>query len=47
MSPHPGRIREEIVIPMPRPRDLSMVMEPEFIRLKRRILDLIHVSDDE
>jgi NitT/TauT family transport system ATP-binding protein len=47
MSARPGRIKEEIVVPMPRPRSLDMVMEPEFIALKRRILGLLAHEMDE
>jgi len=47
MTAHPGRIQEEITVPIPRPRDLSMVMEPEFLTLKRRILELLHHDRDE
>ncbi len=47
MTAHPGRIQEEISVPIPRPRDLSMVMEPEFLTLKRRILGLLHHDRDE
>jgi NitT/TauT family transport system ATP-binding protein len=47
MTAHPGRIQEEITVPIPRPRDLSMVMEPEFLMLKRRILGLLHHDRDE
>jgi NitT/TauT family transport system ATP-binding protein len=41
MSAHPGRIKREITVPIARPRDLNLVLEPEFIRLKREILDLL------
>ena len=47
MTPHPGRIREEIAITLPRPRDVSMILEPDFIKLKRKILELIHVAEEE
>jgi NitT/TauT family transport system ATP-binding protein len=41
MTSRPGRLKEEIVVPIPRPRSVGMVMEPEFIELKRKILDLL------
>jgi NitT/TauT family transport system ATP-binding protein len=47
MTAHPGRIKEVVDIPLPRPRDLSIVMEPEFIRLKRQILRLLHAEERE
>ncbi|MCK0197293.1 ABC transporter ATP-binding protein [Ancylobacter sp. 6x-1] len=49
MTARPGRLKEEIVVPIPRPRSLDMVMEPEFIAVKRRILELLknEIKDDE
>ena len=47
MTAHPGRIKDVVAIPLPRPRDLSIVMEPEFIRLKRQILRLLHDEERE
>ena len=41
MSPRPGRLIEEIVVPFERPRDGSIVAEPEFARLKRHCLELL------
>jgi NitT/TauT family transport system ATP-binding protein len=41
MTSRPGRIKEEILVPIPRPRSVGMVMDPEFIELKRKILDLL------
>jgi NitT/TauT family transport system ATP-binding protein len=42
MSSRPGRIREEIPVALPRPRTMDMVMDPDFIAIKRRVRDLIH-----
>jgi ABC-type nitrate/sulfonate/bicarbonate transport system ATPase subunit len=42
MSPRPGRIQEVLTVDLPRPRTLEMFTEPEFIRVKRRALDLIY-----
>jgi NitT/TauT family transport system ATP-binding protein len=48
MSARPGRIAQEIRVPIERPRSLEMVMDPGFIALKRQILGLIHdEADDE
>ncbi len=42
MGARPGRIKEVLDVPIDRPRTLDVVMEPEFIRMKRRILELLH-----
>lgn len=44
MSRRPGRIKEQIDIPIVRPRSLDMVMDPDFIEVKRRILHSLHVA---
>jgi NitT/TauT family transport system ATP-binding protein len=41
MTSRPGRLKEEILVPIPRPRSVGMVMDPKFIELKRKILDLL------
>jgi NitT/TauT family transport system ATP-binding protein len=41
MTSRPGRLKEEILVPIPRPRSVGMVMDSEFIELKRKILDLL------
>ena len=41
MTARPGRIKEEIAIPIARPRTVDVVTTPAFIALKRRILDLL------
>ena len=41
MTARPGRIREEIIVPLPRPRSMDVLTSPEFVLLKRRIMDLI------
>ncbi len=41
-SAHPGRLIEEIAIPFPDDRTLDIKLEPEFLRLKRHLLDLLH-----
>ncbi|MFN8620333.1 MAG: ABC transporter ATP-binding protein [Chloroflexota bacterium] len=38
MSNRPGRIKEEVPIPLPRPRTLALQETPEFLRLRHRIL---------
>ncbi|WP_415008611.1 ABC transporter ATP-binding protein [Aestuariivirga sp.] len=47
MTARPGRIKAEIPIDIPRPRDPSIALEPEFIAMKRRILDLLRDEIDE
>ncbi|WP_134680467.1 ABC transporter ATP-binding protein [Paracoccus ravus] len=41
MKPRPGRIVEEVVIPLPRPRTLEMINTPEFGRIVAHIRDLL------
>jgi NitT/TauT family transport system ATP-binding protein len=38
MSNRPGRIKEEVPIPLPRPRTLALQETPDFLRLRHRIL---------
>ncbi|MFJ3483128.1 ABC transporter ATP-binding protein [Pseudomonas sp. NPDC090202] len=42
MGARPGRIKQELDVPMARPRDMDMVMDREFIEMKRQILGLLH-----
>ena len=41
MTARPGRIREEIPIPLARPRSMDLLTSPEFVALKRRVMNLI------
>ena len=47
MGARPGRIKEVLDVPIARPRSLEVVMEPEFIRMKRQILELLHDDMEE
>lgn len=47
MGARPGRIKEIFDVPIERPRNLDVVMEPEFIRMKRHILGLLHDDMEE
>jgi len=42
MQAQPGRIHEEITVPFERPRMTDIVASPEFSRLKRHCLELLH-----
>ncbi|TCV93011.1 ABC transporter ATP-binding protein [Biostraticola tofi] len=46
MTPRPGRVREIIKVDIPRPRPLSCLTSPEFINIKRQILDLVYTHTD-
>ncbi len=41
MTGRPGRIREEILIPLPRPRDLSAREQPEVMEIKWHIWEML------
>ena len=41
MTARPGTIKSETSVDLPRPRDPGIVTSPEFMRLKRRLLDEI------
>jgi NitT/TauT family transport system ATP-binding protein len=41
MSPRPGRIRADIQIDLPRPRDVGTAQHPRFIAIKQQVRDLI------
>ena len=47
MTARPGRIKADIAVPFARPRSMDLVLEPDFIALKRRILGLLHDEIDE
>ena len=42
LSPHPGRVQELIEVPVPRPRNSSQFLTPEFLATKARLEELIH-----
>jgi ABC-type nitrate/sulfonate/bicarbonate transport system ATPase subunit len=41
MTARPGRIRQEIVVPLPRPRTVEMLTSDVFVKLKAQITQLI------
>jgi NitT/TauT family transport system ATP-binding protein len=47
MGARPGRIKEVLDVPVQRPRNLDMVMDPEFIKMKRSIFHLLHDGPQE
>lgn len=47
MTARPGKIKAEINVGIPRPRSMDVILEPDFIALKRRILGLLHDEIDE
>lgn len=42
LDARPGRVREIIEVPVPRPRHISQFVEPEFLATKQRMQELIH-----
>ena len=47
MTARPGRIKADIAITIPRPRDPAIALEPEFIAMKRRIINELRDEIDE
>jgi NitT/TauT family transport system ATP-binding protein len=41
MSAHPGRIQQEIVLPFPEQRQLQIKLDPEFIQIKRQLVECL------
>jgi NitT/TauT family transport system ATP-binding protein len=41
MTRRPGRIKEEIAVPFPKPRSFDIVTTPRFVAIKERVLHLI------
>ncbi|MEW6268187.1 MAG: ABC transporter ATP-binding protein [Thermodesulfobacteriota bacterium] len=47
MSPRPGRVRAQLRVELPQPRTVEQKLAPEFMRLKREIVALLHESRSE
>ncbi|MEL7936586.1 ABC transporter ATP-binding protein [Pseudomonas delhiensis] len=47
MGARPGRIKRILDVPIERPRSLDMVMDRQFIEMKREILNLLHDDLEE
>jgi NitT/TauT family transport system ATP-binding protein len=45
MSARPGRIKSEIAVSLPRPRDISLMKSPEFFRIVNEIRDMLFGAD--
>lgn len=45
LDPNPGRVRELVEVPVPRPRHLSQAADPRFVATRRHIEQLIHPPD--
>jgi NitT/TauT family transport system ATP-binding protein len=41
MTARPGRLKKQIRVPLPRPRDYHDKNSPEFVALKQELLELI------
>ena len=44
LSGHPGRITDEITIPVPKPRPHDFTLTPEFLAYKRQIITSMHLD---
>ena len=44
MTARPGRLREEVVVPIPRPRSYEVLTSDAFVATKKRLLRLMHDS---
>jgi NitT/TauT family transport system ATP-binding protein len=45
LKAHPGEVQELIEVPVPRPRNASQLITPEFLATRQRLDDLIHPPD--
>jgi NitT/TauT family transport system ATP-binding protein len=46
LEARPGRVKEIIEVPVPRPRDFSQIALPQFMATKNRLQDLIHPESE-
>jgi len=47
LDPRPGRVREIVEVPVPRPRSHEQIMSAEFIATKKHLETIIHPEDSE
>ena len=45
LEPRPGRVRELIEVPVPRPRSHDQMRAPEFVAIKKHLETIIHPED--
>lgn len=45
LDPRPGRVREVVEVPVPRPRDHTQLRSPEFLATKAHLETIIHPDD--
>ncbi len=46
LEANPGRMREVIEVPVPRPREVEQILSPEFLATRKRLEELIHPPGD-
>ena len=44
LSPRPARVRHEVRVPLPRPRTLATLTDPDFVALERELVDVLHAT---
>jgi ABC-type nitrate/sulfonate/bicarbonate transport system ATPase subunit len=42
LSARPARVRREVTVPLPRPRELSMLTAPEFTAIEQELIAVLH-----
>ncbi|MCX5043648.1 ABC transporter ATP-binding protein [Aldersonia sp. NBC_00410] len=42
LSARPARVRREVAVPLPRPRELSMLTAPQFTALEQQLIEVLH-----
>ncbi len=47
LKAHPGEVQELIEVPVPRPRNMSQLLSPEFLATKARLEMLIHPKNEQ
>jgi NitT/TauT family transport system ATP-binding protein len=46
LDPHPGRVRELLEVPVPRPRSAAQFISPPFLAVRRHLDHLIHPPEE-
>lgn len=47
MSPHPGQVREMLIVDLPRPRNYRLFADQRFSQLKSKALEILHEREGE